>query len=387
VATNNQDFWYQLGIPANVGLGALNKSAPGDQFFGKKYKNAQAYLTGLDPSLRFLADTETANKDYGKKSGSGDAGRLEQELQNIVSHGVSFKNKSGSSEEHVKRMAADLARYGVDSLSELKAYTLPAPKGGGGTKDVFYNTRTGVIIPSTFGSSMKGEGGSYYRLQNVNGRAVAVPSWADTSEAADLAPALAVITLGAGAAFAAAGYAAMAGQAIAGATGVSAATGTALANAGFAGTLSGVTSAASGGSFGKGFLTGALGSGIGSAVSAYNPGAMITSNAAIGNTINKAISGGLSGGLGAAINSGDAGGGALRGFVQGAVSGLAGQYVGNQAAGVIGSTISKALVPVGGAVSTPAASASGSQQAPSTGATVQLDVPEKYGIQNVVIGQ
>jgi hypothetical protein len=92
---------------------------------------------------------------------------------------------------------------------------------------------------------------------------------------------------------------------------------------------------------------------------------MITSNAAIGNTINKAISGGLSGGLGAAINSGDAGGGALRGFTQGAVSGLAGQYVGNQAAGVIGSTISKALVPVGGAVSTPAAS----QQAPSTGAT------------------
>lgn len=337
----------------------------------KSQEEWDKYTAGWDPNLQFLAKAPVATK----KTGGGNVDNLINELTALVPKGYKIDTKSGNTAKQIQRLAPDLARFGVQSLSDLKAYQVPAPNGKG-TKSVFYNQRTGTVLPENFGSSMKGKGGSNYSLVAVGDRVLPVASWRDTSEAADLAPALMVLTAGAGLALAPA--AAAIGSSIANATGMSAAAGQALATAGASGLLQGTTSALAGGDFGKGFLTGAVGSGIGSAVGAYNPGGMITSNAAIGSTINKALASGLSGAAGAAINKGDVAGGAVRGFVQGAVSGLAGSYVGNQVGGAIGNLVAKALGTTSGGGQAPAP-AGGTQQATAAPAPVASTESTGFG--------
>lgn len=343
-----------------------------------KYENPlEAYKASLDPSLQFLASAEVANKGYGARGGGGDAGTIASELTKYADAGVNFSNKSGDSAEQIQRMSADLARYGVNSLSEIKAYQLPAPSGKG-TVDVFYNTRTGVIIPTEFGSSMKGEGGSKYSLRNINGYVVPAPSWMDTSEAADFAPL--VMAVGIGASLFLGPAASAIGEAIVG-TGASATTtafATSAAQAGLSGLVSGTTSALSGGDFGEGFVTGAVGSAIGSVVGFADPGSLVTADATIGKAINKALGGSLSGAAGAALSSGDVGDSALKGFVSGAVSGLTSPLLGS-ASGVAGS-LASGLLSTGEETSSGGATSSGTTSAQTgTAGTAATTAAETKG--------
>ena len=298
-----------------------------------------AYIGSLSAEQRRISELPVANKGVG----GGNVGALSAEMDQYAKAGINFGTASGNSAKQIARMAPDLARYGVASLNDLEAVQMPSPTGKG-TVDVFHDRRTGRIIPTEFGSSMKGEGGSTYRLRNFNGRVVPVAVWKDTSEAKSFAPLAMAASLGAGLllgpAAAAIGNSLSSGLGLAAgstAASVASAAGSAVAS----GVVQGGISALSGGDFGKGFLTGAVGSGIGSAVGGINPGSYATSNATLGNAINKALSGGLGGAAGAAISGRDAAGGALQGFIQGGVSALAGPLVGQQAATALGSLASR----------------------------------------------
>ncbi len=322
----------------------------------------KAWLSSQPPEMQKILGAPVAHMGYGKSHGMDPKAyttNLVNELTALANNGYNIKTKSGSTAKQIQRLAPDLARYGVSSLNEIAAYKVTSPYTGKQT-DVFYNTRTGVIIPTTFGSSMKGEGGSTYKLYNYNGRGVPIANWKDTSEAGDFAPL--VMMAGLAAPFALGPLATSIGGSISSALGVSTSTGTMLAGAGLSGLTQGTLAAVSGGDFGKGFLTGALGSAIGSGVSSFDPGGAVanavaplgntaaeaTLNAAIGSGINKALSGALGAGAGALINGGDAGTGALSGALQGAVSGFAGSYLGDTLGGALGSVSKGLLAGLGG---------------------------------------
>ncbi len=307
----------------------------------------QAYLkafgTTLSPELQKIWNAPVANKDYGKKVGRGDAGALTAELTRLMEAGYSLKTASGSTANQIKRMAPDLARYGINSLNEIAATKVTNPYTGK-QSDIFYSTVTGAIIPTSFGSSMKGEGGSDYKLINVNGRGVPMAQWRDTSEAADFAPLVMMAGL------AAAPLLAPLSGAIGGALG-GGAFGSIAGGAITGGLTQGTLAALSGGDFGKGFLTGAVGGAIGGGISSLSPGTSIansfaplgntaaeaTLNAAISSGIDKALAGGLGALVGSAINGGNLGSAGLSGAVAGAVSGLSGAYLGGTVGGALGS--------------------------------------------------
>lgn len=273
----------------------------------------QRYQQSVDPSLQFLFDSKVANK----AAGAGNVDALSGELTRLWQNGLKFGNKSGHSEEQIARMAPDLARYDVQSLSEIKPYSMPDPTGRNETVDVFYNTRTGQVIPTKFGSSMKGEGGSGYRLVNVNGQAVPVPVWKDTSDKQDILNVISTLGFVLGPALAPAMAASTAGaaQSLAASTGMSQAAAQAAVNAGLQGTVQGGLTSLAGGDFSKGFLSGAAGSGVGSLAKWANVGGQLASNPTVANAINSAVTGGAKAGVNAAINGGDPGsaitGGAL----------------------------------------------------------------------------
>lgn len=338
----------RMGVNGSLGpANALN-----DQFL-------KLYANTLSPELQKVFNSPVASMEWGKKSGLsksdliGYTNNLINELSALSNNGYNIKTKSGDTMEQIKRLAPDLARYGVSSLNDLVAYKVKSPYTGKNV-DIFYNTKTGTVIPTKFGSSMKGEGGSNYQLYNYNGKAIPLANWKDTSEAADYAPLVMMASVVGGLFLGP--VAASIGQGIVGAGASTGATAlaTGAAHAALSGTLSGTLAAASGGDFGKGFLTGAVGSGIGSAVGYLNPGSYLGGgNVTIGNAINKAISGGLSSAAGAAISGGDAGMGALRGFVSGGVAGLTAPLVGGLS-GSLGS-LAGGLIGTGGAAGQAAA--------------------------------
>lgn len=210
-----------------------------------------------------IRNMQIASKTYGSEIGRGDTARLTQEFQYLMP-----KTKSGSAAENAARAAADLARYGVNSLSEIKSERIPIA-GGKGYTDVFYNSATGAIIPAEFGSSMQGEGGSYFSLKNANGQAVPTAAWTDTSDKQELGTIAAMFgTVLGGAAL---GNALLGGgSAASGVAGAEAAAAAGAAPTGFAGTAPAMGAAA-----GEWTLPGAL-SGVSGATQAAGGATLAT---------------------------------------------------------------------------------------------------------------
>lgn len=339
-APNLQNTAYDLWVAKQYGSGThdLDPSVSGllDQ---ANEERLPVWISQQSPELQKILRSPIANKSYYQKVGvDRDAASqaLLSQLGALQQAGLNYGNKAGSAEEQMGYLSNDLARYGVSDLNDLKSYQVKSPTTGK-MIDIFYNNKTGAIVPTDFGSSMHGEGGNYYSLKNVNGHAIPVNSWADTSEAGDILPALAILamplTMGLTSALA---------PAVGAATGLGSAGATALTGAGIQGLTSGALSSAAGGDFGKGFATGAIGSGIGSGITALNPAGLAgIKNATLANAVNKGISGGLSGLTGAAINGGDVGKGALAGLTSGAISGAVSPAIkdllgGDKGAGMIG---------------------------------------------------
>lgn len=298
-----------------------------DPAYQRILKNAnderlKVWIGQQSPELRAILNAPVANKSYAQKVGV-DPNAASQSILNqlgmLQQAGLNYGNKAGSAENQMKYLAGDLARYGVSDLNNLKAYQVQSPTTGKMT-DIFYDSKTGAIVPTDFGSDMSGEGGNWYKLKNVNGRAIPVNSWADTSEAGDYIGALSVLAMPV-----TAGLTSYLAPMVSTATGLGTAGATALTGAGVSGLTQGALTAAGGGDFGKGFLGGALGSGIGSAVGALNPAGMLGVDAAtsptLSSAINKGIAGGLQGATNAAINKQDIGDAFGRGALGGAISG------------------------------------------------------------------
>jgi hypothetical protein len=269
MAKNNQDLYdIFVGGGGKEGMQALASmlgtwGKSGADGIGAITENRQMAVAGLEQyigtlpqELQGILRMPIANKG----TGGGNAATLEQEFLGLGGKG----NTSGSAAQHARRMAGDLARYGVNSLSELKAVSVPMPGAKGGqTVSVFYNTRTGNIVPTSFGSSMKGEGGSNYKLRNVNGQVVPESIWRDTSDKGAIMGGLAVLGAGLGAGALFGGLGGSTGLLSAGgaaAEGAGAAGG--LASAGAAGGATGLASLPAAGTWAQTALP-ALGAGAG----------------------------------------------------------------------------------------------------------------------------
>ena len=247
--------------------------------------------------LEFLRNAGVANK----KLGGGDVGNLTRELTEMSNRGMQWGNTAMKNPGQISRMAPDLARWGVKSLADLQAIDIP----GKGT--LYYNKGNNTVLPADFGSSMHGKGGTYFSLKNVNGRALPVTEWTDTSDRQAIMGGLSVLG-------AAAGLGGL-GAALGGAMGTSTALGNAAVGAGMGALQGGV----SGGL--EGALKGAIGGGLGGVVSHFNPAGMAgVTNPALQAGMNSAISGGLRSAIG--------GGNIMQGVVSGGVGGAMGQMFG-----------------------------------------------------------
>src|SRR5574337_151192 len=242
---------------------------------GKTLEGAMPPKTGsiyedFKGPLEFLRSAGVAQKS----TGGGDVENLTRELTELSNRGVQFGNKAMKNAGQINKMAPDLARWGVKSLNDLQAFDIP----GRGT--IYYNKGNNTVLPADFGSSMHGEGGTYFSLKNINGHVLPTTEWTDTSDRQAIMGGLSVLG-------AAAGLGGL-GAAIGGATGLGTAGGNALVGAG----MGGLQSAAGGGNFLKGALMG----GLGGAVSALNPaGALGVTNPTLQAGLNSALSGGLRG--------------------------------------------------------------------------------------------
>lgn len=265
-------------------------------------------------NLAYLRSAGVANK----KTGGGDVDNLTRELTTLGNNGMKWGNKAMQNAGQISRMAPDLARYGVRSLNDLVPVSVP----GYGT--LYYNRTNNMVVPVDFGSSMHGEGGTYFTLQNVNGHVIPVTKWTDTSDKKSIMGGLSVLGM-------VAGLGGL-GSALGSAMGTSAATGNAIVNAGMGALQGGVTGGLSGAL--KGGLMGGLGSVAGSSINSFNPGGMLTDNAAMASMINKGITGGLTGGLNAGLKGGDIGQGALSGLTAGGTSGLVSGLMGDSMGGM-----------------------------------------------------
>ncbi len=301
----------------------------------------KAYTSTLDPTTQKVLSQQVAGKGYGKKLGYDNRANTQaliNELNTLSGQGYNIKNASGNTAKQIQRLAPDLARYGVKSLNDLSSVKMMNPYTGK-EESVFYNKTTGTLLPTEFGSSMKGEGGSYFKLHDYNGRVLPISNWKDTSEAADYAPLAMMASMMLGPALGP--LASSLGGSLAGATGMSTGLATGLTQAGLSGLAQGALTSAMGGNFGQGFLGGALGSGISSGINSLGFGNSVANSLApLGNTageaaLNSAISGGvdsalakgLTGGLMARIGGGDIGKGALSGALSGGISGGLGGYL------------------------------------------------------------
>lgn len=318
-----------------LGLGAKGDGEGIESIQDAQRRNAQGiqqYYQGLSPEQQWLTSTRTAHE----KTGGGNIDALMNEMNAMLGQGINFGTQSGSAAQQIRRMAPDLARYGVTSFNDLKPYTIPSPTGKG-TIDVFYNTRTNTLVPVDFGSSMKGEGGSNYTLKNINGRVVPVATWRDTSEAKEYAPLAMAAGLAMGPALG--GLASSLGGSLASATGLSSGLATGIAQAGLSGLGQGALSAAMGGNFGQGFLGGALGSGITSGIGSLGIGDKVAgfidpSDAALKSAISGGVNSALAKGLSGAAISGLMGGDPMRAGLAGALSGALSGGVGNYLQGM-----------------------------------------------------
>lgn len=281
---------------------------------GKTLEGAMPPKTGsiyedFKGPLEFLRSAGVAQKS----TGGGDVENLTRELTELSNRGVQFGNKAMKNAGQINKMAPDLARWGVKSLNDLQAFDIP----GRGT--IYYNKGNNTVLPADFGSSMHGEGGTYFSLKNINGHVLPTTEWTDTSDRQAIMGGLSVLG-------AAAGLGGL-GAAIGGATGLGTAGGNALVGAG----MGGLQSAAGGGNFLKGALMG----GLGGAVSALNPaGALGVTNPTLQAGLNSALSGGLRSAIG--------GGDVLQGAVSGGLSGLGGQMfgpLGGYAGGMLGNML------------------------------------------------
>jgi hypothetical protein len=296
------------------------------------------WLNSQDASLLGMSRAQ-------KDQGGGDAAALMQEMAKL---GISG-NTAGSAQELINRMAPDLARYGVQSLSDLRPQTITGPSGK--PTQVFINQRTGQLVPVDFGSSMKGEGGSYYNLATgPNGQVTVQPHWENTSDRDAIAGGLSILGFAAGLS--------PLGSMLGSATGLGTTAGNALVSAGSSALQGGV----SGGW--KGALTGALASGAGSAIGALNPAQYVTDNATLQSALNK----GLSGATGASLKGGDPLSGALSGALSG---GLGQQYgaLGGMAGGMLGNYLARNYLNNGQASQPNMQAALGSTSAPAQNQT------------------
>lgn len=148
-----------------------------------------------------------------KIEGRGDAANLARE---ITLAGFDLSNKAMSHDEHLGRLADDLARYDVRSFGELASSKIRVNKNT--ELDVFYNSRTGEIIPTNFGSDTGGHGRTIYNLRNYDGTIVPDAAWKSTSDREAIQKTLALAAIIGGAAYVGAGTAASgAGSSTAGA--------------------------------------------------------------------------------------------------------------------------------------------------------------------------
>ena len=327
MADNNQTIWkilntFDPSAPFNPDL-YENRPTSAAYDYERQQRKMADWMAKLSPEMKEILKAPVANKTSYKTTGtdlSAATQALLGQLGQFQSAGLNYGNKAGSAETQMAKLAADLARYGVDDLSQIKSYTVKNPTMTNRNQDVFYNAKTGMVIPTNFGSDMGGKGGTYYSLKNVNGQAVPVGSWQDTSNAGDYIGALSVLAMPV-----TAGLTSYLAPMVSTATGLGTTGATALTGAGVSGLTQGALTAAGGGDFGKGFLGGALGSGIGSAVGALDPAGMLGIDAAtsptLSSAINKGISGGLQGATNAAINKQDIGDAFGRGALGGAISG------------------------------------------------------------------
>lgn len=143
------------------------------------------------------------HKTAQKIEGRGDAANLARE---ITLAGFDLSNKAMTHEEHLDRLAKDLARYDVRSFGELASEKIQVNKNT--TLDVFYNSRTGEIIPTNFGSDTGGHGRSIYVLRNYDGTIVPDAAWKSTSDREAIQKTLALAAIIGGAAYIGAGTAA-----------------------------------------------------------------------------------------------------------------------------------------------------------------------------------
>lgn len=300
-----QDTLQNLAFtnPSAVGSG-MNIFAPKGDIWNK--------LTG---DLAYLQNAGIAQKT----TGGGDEANLTRELNMLADRGMQWGNTAMQNPGQISRMAPDLARYGVKSLTDLQPVNVP----GYGT--LYYNKANNSIIPADFGSSMRGEGGTYFSLKDANGQVMPATKWTNTSDREAIAGALSVL----GAAAGLGGLGAFLGGA--GMTGLGTTAGNAMVGAG--------TGALQGGVSGgwQGALKGALSGGLGGAVSAVNPAGM----AGVTNpTLQAALNQGLSG----ALKSGISGTDPTRGALSGALSGAGGAEFGSLGS-MAGSMLGNYLLP------------------------------------------
>ena len=325
----------------NAGQGGEGSMTP----YWYNEARANAYESGLKDyydswgdDLKFLQSSPIARKN----TGGGNADLLTKELNALlgVAPGYSLKNKAGGNQEHISRLVPDLARFGVNSLFDIKSYQVPDPSGKG-TTTVFYDSRNNRVLPREFGSSMKGKGGSDYYLNAMGPLSVPGTSWRDTSERDTIAGVLGVLSLG---------FAGPAMGALQGA-GLSAAQAGALYGAGAGALQSAVTgqNALKGALVGgaTGYLGGSIGSGTGQTNLAASLG---VDNATAQAIVNGAIKAGGSAALQSAISGNNLGDSLLGGAIQGGVSGGLGQALGGGAlnqygAGAVGKMLANKLVP------------------------------------------
>lgn len=316
----------------------------------------QYFKDTLPEELKFLADAQIAGKKYGSQIKQGNAANLIAEMNSLVPYGYNVGTKAGKNDKMFSLIAPDLARYGVNSLNDLTSYSVTNPYTGK-KQDIFYNKATKTILPTEFGSSMKGEGGTWFQLANVGGKIIPITKWSDTSNAADYQGLAMIAGMLAGPALG--GLASSLGGSLAASTGMSTGLATGLTQAGLSGLTQGALSAAMGGDFGQGFLGGAIGSGIGSGVSSLGIGNTVANNLApLGNTasdaawntaISKAIDGALAKGLSGAAVAGLSGGdptkaglaGLVSGGVSGFTSGLGANSLGQGVSGLLGNQAGK----------------------------------------------
>lgn len=136
-------------------------------------------LTGLNPDKKDIFTRDIATKNMP----GGDAIKIADELRKA---GVQFGNKAeADNETQIIRFADDLARYGVKSLTDLRAEKIVLTKKGS-ARDLFYDSRTGKLIPQEFGSDTRGKGRTAFALDNINGAVAPRASWEGTSNWSDI---------------------------------------------------------------------------------------------------------------------------------------------------------------------------------------------------------